>query len=278
MGITTELARFYLAKAPVNQQGMAEVPYFKIIEALDAYFNKDWTWELVDDTIVNVGSETNAMTTVALYTPGKVYTGRSYCKITDYHLNHLYALLDASKSFTIIQQAPAQNTQQAMPNNGQMTPEQIAAMAGGQTINSAAQFHNAKDGQGRPADEVPFNNITDQAHQELNAEMGIPAPAPMPQSPQGSFGQNMNPPVNPNQQVQQNMNQQIPGQPMQQKKEYTQQQLARVAAFKQNAGVVNDEQFAKWVNTWNPNFTSKRDLTPDNIDDFLNWFEQMGEA
>lgn len=74
----------------------------------------------------------------------------------------------------------------------------------------------------------------------------------------------MNPPVQNTQPVRQ------PG-PL----DFTRDQLNRINKFKQDFNITNDEIFAKYVNSWNPAFNNKKNITAANIDAFLEYTEQL---
>lgn len=251
----TTLTSFFLQIPPAISTPMTEVAYTDIIPALHEYFKSTWAWEIADEKIVEDGTGVNIMTTVTLYTPGHIFTGRSYCKVKDYSVNHLHALVDASKTFT-----KRSNTQTSPQNNiqtsssQQMSADQITAMLNqgqqSQMVDSAAQFYNYKDEQGRPADAVPYNNMTQNCTNELQQELHMPVsqPVPTPQ-PQQNIG----------------------------KHGYTQAQIDRMNKFKKDFDITNDEMFGNYVNTWNKSLSSKKDINPGNIDAFLDWTDTLGE-
>lgn len=266
----TELTKHYLAMQP-NTQIMPETAYFDIISALQKHFNGQWTWELADEKIVMDG--TTVSTTVTLYIPGKVCTGRSLCKIKDYHNNHLFALLDACQTFmqkntnNFIKGQPQNN--ESDPNHN-MTPEEIMKAMGNppqEPVNTSAQFYNYKEN-GIPAEGVPFDAMTDNCHQELNQEMGINTPQNNTQSqPAPQNNPQMN---NQNGNVDYNA-------PQARLKGFSQRQVDGINKFKKDYEITNDSMFDSWVNTWNSALTSKKDIIPDNVDAFLDWIKKTGK-
>lgn len=258
----TELTKYYMG-LQLNTNKMPEVAYANIIPALDKHFNGQWTWELADERFAQ--DNTTVCTTVTVYTPGKVYTGRSLCKIKDYASNHLFAILDACQSFIEKNLTQPQQTQ-ANAGPQQMTPDQIMNAIGQQPqqqqqVNTAAQFYNYKDQNGMPADAVPFDAMTDNCHQELQQEMGMTPPGnnnPQPQQPQ-----------------QNNADYDAPQERL---KGFSQHQIDRLNKFKQDFDIMNDEMFGNYVNTWNKSLTSKKDITPANANAFLTWVENLGKT
>ena len=272
----TELTKYYLAMQP-NTQIMPETAYFDIIEALQKHFNGQWTWELADEKLIMDG--TTVSTTVTLYIPGKVCTGRSLCKIKDYHNNHLFALLDACQTFmekktTSFMKGQPQNNE-SDPNHNTMTADEIIKAMGNspqEQVNTAAQFYNYKDNNGMPAEGVPFDSMTDNCHQELNQEVGINTPQNNTQS------QPPMPPQQNNPQMNMNNNQNVDyNAPQARLKGFSQRQVDGINKFKKDYEITNDAMFDSWVNTWKPELTSKKDIIPDNVDEFLKFIDDMGK-
>ena len=272
----TELTKYYLAMQP-NTQIMPETAYFDIIEALQKHFNGQWTWELADEKLIMDG--TTVSTTVTLYIPGKVCTGRSLCKIKDYHNNHLFALLDACQTFmekktnSFMKGQPQNN--ESDPNHNTMTADEIIKAMGNppqEQVNTAAQFYNYKDNNGMPAEGVPFDSMTDNCHQELNQEVGINTPQNNIQSQQPMPPQQNNPQMN------MNNNQNVDyNAPQARLKGFSQRQVDGINKFKKDYEITNDAMFDSWVNTWKPELTSKKDIIPDNVDEFLKFIDDMGK-
>ena len=272
----TELTKYYLAMQP-NTQIMPETAYFDIIEALQRHFNGQWTWELADEKLIMDG--TTVSTTVTLYIPGKVCTGRSLCKIKDYHNNHLFALLDACQTFmekktnSFIKGQPQNN--ESDPNHNTMTADEIIKAIGNppqEQVNTAAQFYNYKDNNGMPAEGVPFDSMTDNCHQELHQEVGINTPQNNTQS------QPPMPPQQNNPQMNMNNNQNVDyNAPQARLKGFSQRQVDGINKFKKDYEITNDAMFDSWVNTWKPELTSKKDIIPDNVDEFLKFIDDMGK-
>ena len=272
----TELTKYYLAMQP-NTQIMPETAYFDIIEALQKHFNGQWTWELADEKLIMDG--TTVSTTVTLYIPGKVCTGRSLCKIKDYHNNHLFALLDACQTFmekktnSFMKGQPQNN--ESDPNHNTMTADEIIKAMGNppqEQVNTAAQFYNYKDNNGMPAEGVPFDSMTDNCHQELNQEVGINTPQNNTQSQPPMPPQQNNPQMNMNNN--QNVDYNVPQARL---KGFSQRQVDGINKFKKDYEITNDAMFDSWVNTWKPELTSKKDIIPDNVDEFLKFIDDMGK-
>ena len=253
-----ELTKYYMGLQQNNNK-MPEPAYTKIIPALDKHFNGQWTWELADERFAMDNSM--VCTTVTLYTPGKIYTGRSLCKIKDYSSNHLFAILNACESF-IDKNANTSQQPQVSPSNQQMTPDQIMNAIGQQPqqqVDTAAQFYNYKDNNGMPADKVPFDAMTDNCHQELQQEMGM---APKQQEAPKQDTNNQAPDYN---------------EPQARYKGFSQRQIDGLNKFKQDFDIMNDQMFDNYVNTWDKTLSSKKDITPANADAFLEWANGLGK-
>lgn len=253
----TELTKFYM-ELQQNNNKMPEAVYADIIPALNKHFNGQWTWELADERFY--ADNSCVCTTVTVYVPGRVHTGRSFCKIKDYASNHLFAILDACKSFiSATNNSVQQNTQ---PNliSQQMTADQIMNAVQQQTVSQPAvdnttQFYNYKGPDGISANGVPFDAITNNCHQEL----------------QQGF---MNPPVEPKQESSNNADYNAPQERL---KGFSQCQIDKLNQFKKDFDILNDEMFSNYVRTWNKELTSKKDITPANVDSFLQWIDDMGK-
>lgn len=252
----TELTKYYMS-LQFNNNKMNKVSHDNILSELDNHFNYQWTWELSDEKFLL--DNTAVSTTITLYTPGKIYTGRSYVKIKDYQVNHLYAILDACQSF--MEKQDINNNQNIINenvNNQQMTSNQIMEALGQkpQQINTANEFYNYKNSDSNLTDGVPFNEITDNCFNELQQELGAKSSSPI---------QNEN--------IQQNSNDYDT--PLDKYKGFSQRQVDRINQFKNNFGVVNDEMFGNYVNTWDNKLYSKNHITPSNVNAFLDWVDSL---
>ena len=255
----TELTKYYMGLQCTTTNKLPEVAYTDIISTLDKHFNGQWTWELADERFAM--DNTTVCTTITLYTPGKIYTGRSLCKIKDYSENHLFAILDACKSFMAENKVIQPQQSNFNSTNQQMTPEQIMNALGQQPqqqVNTVAQFYNYKDELGMPSNNVPFEAITDNCQKELQQEYinssSQPQKTTLPQ--QGNADYNA---------------------PQARYKGFSQCQIDKLNQFKKDFDILNDQMFGNYVNTWDKSLTSKSDITPANADAFLTWVENLGK-
>lgn len=267
----TELCKYYL-NLNAQAQMMPEVAYFDIIPALNAHFNNQWTWELADERFAC--DNTNVCTTVTVYIPGRILTGRAYCKIKDYGNSHLYAILNACESFIQKNTQQQNNPQSNQTANQQMSMEQIMAATNGQStppagqpVNSSAQFYNYKDAQNMPAEGVPFDQITENCHNELQQEMGMNTPQENPMPSQNN-SQTQQPQMN-------NVDYDAPNPKL---KGFSQHQVDRMNKFKTDFEITNDNMFGNYINTWDSHLSSKNDITPQNVNAFLQWADDLGKT
>lgn len=253
----TELCKYYMGLL-LNNDKMPSVAHTDIIPALNRHFHDQWTWEIADERFAM--DNTVVCTTVTLYTPGRIYTGRSLCKIKDYETNHLAALLDACQSFIDTQTVQPQQPQ-PNPVNQQMTPDQIMNAINQQTNNIPQPNYQGQNGAMPNNNQVGTMTDTYQPNLQQNANMSSPVP------PQ---------PMNNQYQPQQNMNIDYDA-PQDRYKGFSQRQIDRLNQFKKDFDIINDDMFGNYVNTWDKTLFSKQDIIPANVDGFLNWVENLGK-
>ena len=177
----TELTKYYMG-LQLNTNKMPEVAYADIIPALDKHFNGQWTWELADERFAQ--DNTTVCTTVTVYVPGRVYTGRSVCKIKDYASNHLFAILDACQTFIEKNLAQPQQTQPT-PASQQMTPDQI--------MNALGQQPQQQQSMTPPPVQQQSGMWTGDQGLEQPPRQNMPQPPVQPQQRQPAY----NPPIPP---------------------------------------------------------------------------------
>lgn len=255
------LTKYFMDQEPIPGL-MPDVEYTEIIKALNNRFGNEWTWELVDDTIIEIANGKKIMTTVTLYVPGRVYTGRSLCQATEYAYNHLRALYDASGSFIDKSNSGVNNTPQNNTSiqSNQMSVDQIAAMMAGNGtfVNNKADMINYPSQDGTPAGGVNFDAISEQGHQEIaytqpsQATVPQPQPTPAPQPVHTGISE------------------------AQKQAGWTEEMLTAINNFKQENQITNDEEFSNWVNIWHPGWT-KKNIRPENVFEFIEGVKNLGE-
>jgi hypothetical protein len=257
-----ELTKHYLNLVS-NPNKMSQTAPADIISALDNHFNCQWAWELADEKIIL--DNTMLCTTVTVYVPGRVLTGRSITNgYNTFATNHLIAIYNACKNLMI--ENTSINTPSVTQQVQQMTSEQI--------MNAINQQPVA---------------VTQQPTVESIAQMPAPLPQPVP-----AMFMNQPIPGMPDEvpfdmavdTIQQGMNAAIPQQPvsddtydkpLEKYKGFSQRQIDRLNKFKVDFDIINDEMFGNFVNTWNKNLSSKSDIVPSNANDFLDWAENLGK-
>lgn len=247
-----ELTKFYMGLLIPTTGKMPKTPASNIIPALNEYFGGQWTWELADEKFYL--DNTMVSTTVTVYTPGRIYTGRSVSKISDYQINHLSAIANACESFMNGQEIKTNNNPQPINNNMQMTPDQIMA-----AINQPQQ-----------AQLQPQQQVADEPD-ELPFDTGNPG-GMVYRPDNNNF---MNPPVTP-QQNNTSANADYDA-PLEKYKGFSQHQIDRLNQFKKDYDILDDSMFGNFVNQWDKTLTSKSQITPINVESFLTWAENLGK-
>lgn len=262
--MNTQLTNHFL-NMPFHADTMHAVSHNDIIPALDKHFNRQWAWEVTDEKLIM--DNTMVSTTVAVYIPGRVLTGRALAKIKDYGENHLRALVNACSIITV-QTVQTKMEAPVTPANAQMTPDQIMSMVGAQSPAAPAPTP-AMSLPNDPREEIPFDEYDD-----LPFTMGpdTRTSQPVMQQPQ----QNMTTPA-PQPQYQPQPVDSAYNQPNPALNGYSQCQVDRMNRVKQALDIINDNMLNNWISTWNSAFTSKKDLNPMNIDKFLDWAEDFAK-
>lgn len=254
-----------------------------IFTILDECFGANWTWELADEKFYADG--TSVCTTVTVYIPGRVLTGRSMCKLKDYPSNHERAVDNACLHITeevkICQQvSPLLDSEMAKTQN--MTPEQIMESLNNMTEGFTEQpiqntpntpiESNIQQFPNKSINELLDNTPEDfpiysgsetnqQVAQDINTQ---PAQEPLPTSP-------------PQPQLNTQTTEYGPDDPQPRYKGFSQNQIDGINKFKSDFDVINDNMFANYVKTWNKELKDKNDIKPDNVDEFLKWIDTLGK-
>ena len=237
----TELCKYYMG-LQTNFNKTTNVVYTDISKILDNHFNYNWTWEVADEKLVMDNSM--ICTTVTVYITGRVLTGRSLCKIRDYNDNHLKAIFNAV-SFIIDGNSNTQTPNTNNVNNNtssQMTPEQMMSAVNSSQQQSVNNTNNQMPNSTSLNNEVSYYELPPSAPNQTEE---TPEDYDVPQSIYNGF---------------------------------TKHQIDRLNQFKKDMGIINDEMFGKWVNTWDAKYEHKSDITPQNVESFLSFVENMGKS
>jgi hypothetical protein len=241
--------------------------------------NAQWSYEILND--IAIFDDKRAIT-VRVYLTGEIRTGRYVYGKDEAGKAHYLAIEDAlsqlpafirphaqkpqeqpqTKPETIpVQAPPVEHTQQAPQA---LSQEEILNMVLQQQNTSTVQQNTstntpittAEQLNNDTREEIPFEEFQlseDELDKMLGGNAQAPVedtsvPAPMPTAPV----------------------QQTPT-------SFTPEQIQRMNNFKQKFGVNTDADFGKYVNAWDKKYTSKRDITPANIESFLKYVEDLGE-
>lgn len=232
-----------------------------------------WTYEILDD--INIFTYKRAIT-VRIYIVGEVRTGRYVYTENEADKAHYLAVEDALSQLPIFihehTEKPQEQPQKVLeetpvaaiptkePQTVPLSQEEILNMVLQQQevvvqpsvpITTAEQFAN------ETRSEVPFEAIQ-LPESELDKMLSGNAQSPINENKEEPL-----PFITPPQ----------PQTPMQ----FTTEQIQRMNNFKQKFGVKNDADFGKYINAWDKKYTSKKDITPANIESFLQYVEKLGE-
>lgn len=252
-----EIAKYYLG-LPIAQGKISSPTPATIYSELDKFSNGNWAWEVSSEFLAMDNSMIS--TTIMLYIPGRILTGRSFCPVKDIGTAHIAAIIDAAKLITDQgQQQQAQPTPPPQQNQYQnMTVDQIQNVL---NANNQQQPQPPQQ-QPNPDADLPFYfGPTDpNAPPEVKAEHAAQQAAQAAQTapnPQGEIGYD---------------------EPNPARFGFSQRQLDRVADMKKRACVIDDTSFCNYIHMWNNNFFKKSHLTPQNVDAFVDWYDALEKS
>lgn len=218
-----------------------------------------YTWETVRDERID---NQQSVIEVRVYLPGNILYGRFVYKTVDASDAHLYAINNAIKTIVLTKKDTEQSTKQLEQTNSSpmqteqntipLSQEEILDMVQQQNnskITTAEQFE--KD----PREELPFEDL-DMDLNELDKLLS------------GTTSSNKVYETNKTTQQQ--------SQPV--SHGFTQEQINAINDFKQRLNITNDTMLGNYINSWNNKFSKKEDLTPANIDSFIEWTHNVGKA
>lgn len=211
-----------------------------------------YTWETVKEQAIN---DTQSIIEVRVYLPSHILYGR-HVYDTDNPINaHLYAISNAIKTIVLKHKDTKKETEQVkqtIPNQTSVPLSQNEIldmmMQEQQTpapITTAEQFNNDN------REEVPFEDVAMDIDELNNLLSGTTQDIPQPQQPiqqtQTSYG-------------------------------FTQEQIKAINDFKNRMSITNDVMLGNYINSWDNKLSRKEDLTPANIDSFIQWTQTVGKA
>lgn len=215
-----------------------------------------WTYEILND--INI-FENKRVITVRVYLANEIRTGRYVYTENEASQAHYLAIEDALSQMFIFNclqeektlketQIPVANTEAPVESTQQtvqpLSQEEILNMVMQQNtpITTVEQFNNDN------REEIPFEEFQ-LPESELDKMLSGNAQTPVETTPE----------------------------PQQAPTQFTQEQIQRINNFKQKFNIKTDEEFGKFVNSWDKKYSNKRDITPVNIESFLKHVESLGE-
>ena len=234
------LCQHYLSQ-PYIETKIERSDSLHIKEALSKAY-PTWTWEPLYEEM--------GVLSVAVYIPGRILCGRAYSDVNLKTLHNIAIydaceclMTEADNEMIVVNQESVSTKEE--PTN--ITPSQedilkyVKEQAERQQKTEPSVVDNKEDfynySNENGNNEVPFESMTDKCIQEI---------APKQDEPVNKFG-------------------------------YTQTQMNRMAKFKTDFEILNNEMFDNYVTTWDSKLTGKHDITPQNIDAFLDWTESLGK-
>lgn len=214
-----------------------------------------YTWETVREEKVD---ETSRVIEVRVYLPGHILFGRHVYDVADIEYAHLYAISNAIKIIVhekenpeIIKEEQSEPIQTpTLTPQPQIEPKQQTQALSQEEILGMIQqtdtkITTAEQLNNDPREEIPFEDVDLSPNELDNLFQGINNQQPAPQ---------------------------------QIHKAYTQEQINAINQIKAKFNITTDEQLGNLVNAWNTKYTNKKDLTPDNIDSFISWANNLGKS
>lgn len=221
-----------------------------------------FTWETVKEEKIN---NTQSVIEVRVYLPGHITYGRHVYETenSEETLNvHLYAICNAVGSVIYSNKMNSQTSkpvQQEQPKQTAqpLSQEEILNIVQQQN-NTSEKITTAEQFERDPREEIPFEDI-DMDLNELDKLLSGKAASKVYEEKQ---------------QAQQSIQQ--PQQPV--SHGFTQNQITAINEFKQRLNITNDAILGNYINSWNNKLSRKEDLTPANIDSFIEWTQTVGKA
>lgn len=219
-----------------------------------------YTWETVkDERIDNI----QYVIEVRVYMPGNILYGRHVYKTTDASNAHLYAITNAIKTIIENVETFEDNLEQSQQNiqveqSLSLTEQTSSPLSQDEILNMVQQQNTkittAEQLEKDPREEIPFDDIDMDLNELNNLLSGTAASKIYDNKPDT---QQSKQPVSHG---------------------FTQDQINAINDFKQRLNITNDALFGSYINSWNSKLSKKEDLTPENIDLFIEWTHTVGKA
>lgn len=236
--------------------------------------NVRWTYEILNDISI---FENKRVITVRIYLAGEIRTGRYVYTEETADKAHYLAIEDALSQMSIFVQGTTSSSQEQSQvtleptvtsevsvENKQQTSQPLSQE---EILNMVMQQQNTSTSQSNTSTNTPITTL-EQLNNDTRTEIPFEDFQLSEDELDKMLGGNAQSPVeettNPNSQ------QTTPT-------TFTPEQIQRMNNFKQKFGINTDSDFGKYVNAWDKKYTSKRDITPANIESFLKYVESLGE-
>lgn len=212
-----------------------------------------FTWETTKEEKIN---SHQSVIEVRVYLPGHIVYGRHIYKTETEALEaHLYAICNAIESVVCgnkINNQTSKSTQQEQPQQTTqpLSQEEILNMVQQESVTSK-KITTAEQFEKDPREEIPFEDV-DMDLDELDKLLSGKAASKVYEEER---------------QAQQPVSH-----------GFTQNQINAINEFKQRLNITNDAMLGNYINSWNNKLSKKEDLTPDNIDSFIEWTQTVGKA
>jgi hypothetical protein len=237
--------------------------------------NVQWTYEILND--ISIFEDKRAIT-VRVYLVGEIRTGRYVYTENDADKAHYLAVEDALSQMPVFVRSLISSSVQKPqttpePTSTQTTPvehtqQSAQPLSQEEILNMVMQQQNTSTVQSDTSTNVPITTV-EQLNNDTRSEIPFEDFQLSEDELDKMLGGNAQSPAT-EQSAPVSTAPQVPTQ-------FTPEQIQRINAFKQKFGVNNDADFGKYVNSWDKKYSSKRDITPANIESFLKHVESLGE-
>ena len=216
--------------------------------------NIKYTWETVKDERID---SMQSVIEVRVYLPSNILYGRHVYKTVDASDAHLYAISNAIQLIVqederqkpiIIDSEKTEKIETLMsqptlkPTEQPVTQEEILNMI---QQNNNTKITTAEQYMNDTREEVPFDDL-ELNSDELDKLLSGKIQTTQTQQPV-SYG-------------------------------FTQDQINGINEFKKTMNITNDAMLGNYINAWNNKLYRKEDLTPENINSFIEWTKSVGKA
>lgn len=255
--ISESMIDLYCKGKTLSQEFSIDTNPINVLENLTNMGIK-YSWETIrDERIDNVQS----VIEVNVYLPGNILRGRYVYKTEAATTAHLHAISNAlkliirtnEKGNTIqeLKEAPVVLEQPMVDSVTKAGPIQSESLSQDEIMNLVQQnavvsekfrITTMEQFNNDKRSEIPFDEV------DLDiSQLDSLIPSKSTQSQKGNLG-------------------------------FTQEQIQGINDFKQKFNIMTDDVLNNYINAWDNKYTKKSDLTPENINSFLDWTLSLGKA